>query len=73
VAARSVLCYFLVRELGLTATAVGQRLRIGQPAVSIAVSRGEAIVKEKGLSLPAKEEESDNSMGVPHSPTHSCG
>jgi putative transposase len=52
VAARSALCYLLVRELGLTATAVAERLGMGQPAVSIAVRRGEAIVKEKGLSLP---------------------
>ena len=52
VAARSVLCYFLVRELGMTATAVAERLGIGQPAVSIAVARGEAIVKERGLRLP---------------------
>ncbi len=49
VAARSVLCYFLVRELGMTATALAQRLGIGQPAVSIAVGRGEAIVRERGL------------------------
>jgi putative transposase len=52
VAARSVLCYFLVRELGMTATAVAERLGIGQPTVSIAVARGEAIVKERGLRLP---------------------
>lgn len=52
VAARSVLCYFLVRKLGMTATAVAERLGIGQPAVSIAVARGEAIVKERGLQLP---------------------
>ena len=40
VAARSVLCYFPVRELGMTCTAVGERLGIGQPAVSIALARG---------------------------------
>jgi putative transposase len=62
VAARSTLCYFLIRELGLTATAVAETLRIGQPAVSIAVRRGEAIVKEKGLRLPQREE-FDESMG----------
>lgn len=49
VAARSVLCYFLVRELGMTATEAAQRLGMGQPAVSIAVRRGEAIVRERGL------------------------
>jgi putative transposase len=52
VAARSVLCYFLVRELGMTATAVAEKLGMGQPAVSIAVARGEAMVKERGLRLP---------------------
>lgn len=52
VAARSVLCYFLVRDLGMTATAVAERFRISQPAVSIAVARGEAIVCERGLTLP---------------------
>jgi putative transposase len=52
VAARSVLCYFLVRELGMTATAVTERLGISQPAVSIAVRRGESIVRGKGLTLP---------------------
>lgn len=51
VAARSVLCYFLVRELGMTATAVAGKLGIGQPAVSIAVARGEVIVRERGLTL----------------------
>lgn len=52
VAARSVLCYFLVRKLGMTATAVAEKLGMGQPAVSIAVARGEAIVNERGLRWP---------------------
>jgi putative transposase len=51
VAARSVLCYFLVRELGMTATAVADKLAMGQPAVSLAVKRGQVIVEERGLSL----------------------
>jgi putative transposase len=51
VAARSVLCYFLVRELGMTATAVAGKLGIGQPAVSIAVARGEVIVRDRRLTL----------------------
>ena len=51
VAARSVLCYFLVRELKMTTTTVAEKLGIGQPAVSIAVARGERIVREKGLSI----------------------
>jgi REP element-mobilizing transposase RayT len=52
VAARSTLCYFLVRELGMTATAVADKLGMGRPAVSLAVRRGEAIAKERRLSLP---------------------
>jgi hypothetical protein len=55
VAARSVLCYFLVRELGMTATTVANKLGIGQPAVSIAVARGEIIVREKGLDLSRRQ------------------
>jgi len=51
VAARSVLCYFLVRELGMTTTAVAGKLGLGQPAVSIAMARGEVIVRERGLTL----------------------
>lgn len=45
-------CYFLVREIGMTATAVAEKLGIGQPAVSIVVDRGETFVREKGLRLP---------------------
>jgi REP element-mobilizing transposase RayT len=51
VQARSVYCYWAVRELGETATALAKALRLTQPAVSIAVHRGELIVKEKKLSL----------------------
>ena len=36
----------------MTATTVAERLGIGQPAVSIAVARGEAIVKDRELRLP---------------------
>jgi REP element-mobilizing transposase RayT len=51
VAARSLLCYWAVRELGLTATELAKRLRMTQPAVSYAVIRGELIAKEKGYTL----------------------
>jgi hypothetical protein len=54
VAARSVFCYLLVRELGMTCTAVAKRLGIGQPAVSIALARGEKLAKEKGFTLPER-------------------
>ena len=51
VAARSLLCYWAVRELGLTATELAKRLGVTQPAVSYAVSRGERFAKERNYSL----------------------
>ena len=51
VAARSVLCHLLVRKLGMTATAVAKELGISQPAVSIAATRGETIVRQRGFRL----------------------
>ena len=51
VVARSVFCYWTVRELGETATALARRMGLTQPAVSISVKRGEQIVKGKNLDL----------------------
>ncbi len=51
VAARSVFCYFGVRDLGVTATAVARRLGLSQPAVSTAVRRGEALARARGLEV----------------------
>jgi REP element-mobilizing transposase RayT len=51
VKARSVVCYFAVRELGMSGTSVGQLLGMGQSAVSRAVSRGERLSEELKLSL----------------------
>jgi DNA-binding transcriptional ArsR family regulator len=54
VAARSLLCYWAVRELGLTATELAKHLGMTQPAVSYAVSRGEQIAKERNYNLISK-------------------
>jgi putative transposase len=51
VTARSVFCYWAVRELGHTATALARQLRLTQAAVSVAVRRGERIVRKRGLQL----------------------
>ncbi len=51
VAARSLLCYWAVRELGFTATELAKRLGVTPPAVSYAVSRGEQITKERRYNL----------------------
>jgi len=46
-----VFCYWAVRDLGVTATAVAQALGCTQPAVSIAVRRGEQIARSQGIRL----------------------
>lgn len=51
VEARSLFCYWAVRELGKKVTELAKRLRLSQPGVSISVRRGEKIVKGRGLRL----------------------
>jgi hypothetical protein len=51
VPARSVFCYWAVRGLGITATALAERLGMTQPAVSISVRRGQGIVSRLNLQL----------------------
>ena len=51
VKARSLVCYWAVRELGMSGTSVSKLLGIGQPAVSRAVMRGEKLAQDMNLSL----------------------
>jgi putative transposase len=51
VKARALLCYWAHRKLGMTATAIARRLKIGQPAVSRLWRRGEQIENECGFHL----------------------
>ena len=51
VKARSVVCYWAVRELGMSGTSVGKLLGLGQPAVSRTVMRGEKLTQHMNLSL----------------------
>jgi REP-associated tyrosine transposase len=51
VEARSLLCCWAVREVGMSATAVAKRLNISQPAVSISVGRGEKISRDRAITL----------------------
>ncbi len=51
VKARSLLCYWAVRELGISATELARQIGISQPAISQSVKRGEAIAKENGFKL----------------------
>jgi putative transposase len=51
VQARSLLCYWATSELGLTATAVGERLKLSSSAASRSSRRGEQIAKDGGWCL----------------------
>ncbi|MBW2066921.1 MAG: hypothetical protein JRJ03_18585 [Deltaproteobacteria bacterium] len=51
VEARSVLCYWAVRALGVSTLELSKRLAVSQPTASQSVKRGEKIVKEKQLKL----------------------
>jgi chromosomal replication initiation ATPase DnaA len=51
VEARSLLCYWAVRILGLTNTELARRLGMTQPGIGYAVGRGEQIAKNKKLTL----------------------
>lgn len=44
--ARSVLCYFAVREIGISGELVGRMLNVSRAAVSFSASRGEVLVAE---------------------------
>jgi putative transposase len=49
--ARSVFCYWAVRELGVEGARMAKRLRMSPPGVAYAVRRGENVVREKGLPM----------------------
>jgi putative transposase len=51
VPARSVLCFWANRELGISAVELARRLKIAQPTVTQSVARGEKIVSEKQLRM----------------------
>ncbi len=51
VQARSLFCYWAVRELGWSATEIARRIGVTQPAVSISAKRGEHLARELGLKI----------------------
>jgi REP element-mobilizing transposase RayT len=51
IAARSLVCFWAVRELGISQTRLARMLRISQPAVSVAVSRGEQLAKDHNFGI----------------------
>lgn len=48
---RSLLCFWLVREFGMSMTEVANRLKIAVPTVSVAVRKGERIATGEALDL----------------------
>jgi len=51
VQARSLLCHWASKELGMSMTEIANQLGLTQPAVSVAARRGEEIAKRNGFSL----------------------
>ena len=49
--ARSLLCYWAVRELGMTLTELARVLAMSPSAVSYAVERGEIIARDNNYQL----------------------
>ena len=52
VKARSLLCYWAVRELGVSMASLSKRLNISPSAVTQSVARGEKLVKEDYYQFP---------------------
>ena len=52
VEARSLLCYWAVRELGVSMTLLAKRLKLSVAAITQSVERGERIKEEKSYHFP---------------------
>lgn len=52
VKARSLLCYWAVRELGVSMASLSKRLNISPAAVTQSVARGEKLLKENYYQFP---------------------
>ena len=52
--ARSLLCFWASRKLGMSQTDLAQRMQLTQPAVSQAIQRGRRIALEKNFSVESK-------------------
>ena len=55
VKARSLLCYWATRELGITTVELSKKLKVSQPTVNQSAKRGERIARELGLCLNEKK------------------
>jgi putative transposase len=64
VQARSVLCYWGTREIGMSAVSISKKLNIASSTASESAMRGRQIVEEHGWKL-LEEEKSENTRNVP--------
>jgi DNA-binding MarR family transcriptional regulator len=51
VVARSLLCFWATAELAISQVELGRKLKISQPAVSMAVRRGKQLASRNSYSL----------------------
>ncbi len=63
--ARSLLCFWAVKELGLSATSLGQKLGMTQPSVSLAVQRRERFAIDEQLIFELNKK-THKRMSVPN-------
>jgi len=64
VQARSVLCYWGTRELGMSAVSISKKLNIASSTASESAMRGRQIVAAHGWTL-LEEDKSENPRNVP--------
>jgi hypothetical protein len=50
VEARSVVCYWAMREIGISQSVLAQKFSISQPAVSMTIKWGEQVVNRNNLN-----------------------
>jgi hypothetical protein len=68
-AAKALLCFWAVRELGMSQAQLSALLKMTQPGIAVAVARGEKLAKDKGYVLIAESGQSQLcSDGRPLSP-----
>jgi len=51
VQARSVVCYWAMRELGISQGVLARKFGMSQPAISMAIKRGEQMANSHDFSL----------------------
>jgi REP element-mobilizing transposase RayT len=68
VEARSLFCYWAVRELGVSMSEMARRLNISPPAVSKAVARGAGLAKANQYVLSYENETTRNEPSLPAGP-----